>query len=105
MKRLIYKLFFLSVLFIGLTACDDQDETEYWLPGTWAGTVGNRDASFQFNENRTGSFRIEGGASGTFEGYVEDERDWTASAGPLLVDGIIVFMKTIWMVMMTRLGH
>lgn len=31
MKRLIYKLFFLSVLFIGLTACDDQDETEYWL--------------------------------------------------------------------------
>lgn len=28
MKRLIYKLFFLSVLFIGLTACDDQDETE-----------------------------------------------------------------------------
>ena len=39
MKRLIYKLFFLSVLFIGLTACDDQDETEYWLPGTWAGTV------------------------------------------------------------------
>ena len=44
MKRLIYKLFFLSVLFIGLTACDDQDETEYWLPGTWAGTVGNRDA-------------------------------------------------------------
>lgn len=66
MKRLIYKLFFLSVLFIGLTACDDQDETEYWLPGTWAGTVGNRDASFQFNENRTGSFRIEGGDSGTF---------------------------------------
>ena len=51
MKRLIYKLFFLSVLFIGLTACDDQDETEYWLPGTWAGTVGNRDASFQFNLN------------------------------------------------------
>ena len=74
MKRLIYKLFFLSVLFIGLTACDDQDETEYWLPGTWAGTVGNRDASFQFNENRTGSFRIEGGDSGTFDWYFEDVR-------------------------------
>ena len=74
MKRLIYKLFFLSVLFIGLTACDDQDETEYWLPGTWAGTVGNRDASFLFNENRTGSFRIEGGDSGTFDWYFEDER-------------------------------
>lgn len=72
MKRLIYKLFFLSVLFIGLTACDDQDETEYWLPGTWAGTVGNRDASFLFNENRTGSFRIEGGDSGTFDWYFED---------------------------------
>ena len=35
MKRLIYKLFFLSVLFIGLTACDDQEETEYNLPGEW----------------------------------------------------------------------
>lgn len=126
MKRLIYKLFFLSVLFIGLTACDDQDETEYWLPGTWAGTVGNRDASFQFNENRTGSFRIEGGDSGTFDWYFEDERYWTASSGTIILDfgrviklvlqvhtqienlfqdGIIVFMKTIWMVMMTRLGH
>ena len=86
MKRLIYKLFFLSVLFIGLTACDDQDETEYWLPGTWAGTVGNRDASFQFNENRTVSFRIEGGDSGTFDWYFEDERYWTASSGTIILD-------------------
>ena len=71
MKRLIYKLFFLSVLFIGLTACDDQDETEYWLPGTWAGTVGNR---------------IEGGDSGTFDWYFEDERYWTASSGTIILD-------------------
>lgn len=52
----------------------------------WAGTVGNRDASFQFNENRTGSFRIEGGDSGTFDWYFEDERYWTASSGTIILD-------------------
>ena len=48
--------------------------------------VGNRDASFQFNENRTGSFRIEGGDSGTFDWYFEDERYWTASSGTIILD-------------------
>lgn len=87
MKVLTYtKLLLISIALLGLAACDDQDETEYWLPGTWTGTVGSRNASFIFNESRDGSFRIDGGDSGTFDWYFEDERYWDASSGTIILD-------------------
>lgn len=87
MKLLTYtKILLLSMLVLGLSACDDEDNTEYWLPGNWTGTVGNRDASFLFNENRTGSFRIQGGDSGTFDWYFEDEKYWDAPSGTIVLD-------------------
>ena len=53
------RVLLLCILVLGLSSCE-TDDTEYWLSGTWAGQVGARDASFIFNENRTGSYRIEG---------------------------------------------
>lgn len=35
MKSLLSKLFFLSILVIGLASCDDKEETEFNLPGEW----------------------------------------------------------------------
>lgn len=34
------------MLVVGLSSCDTDDDIEYWLSGTWNGTVGSRDASF-----------------------------------------------------------
>ena len=53
------RVLLLCILVLGLSSCE-TDDTEYWLSGIWAGQVGARDASFIFNENRTGSYRIEG---------------------------------------------
>ena len=53
------RVLLLCILVLGFSSCE-TDDTEYWLSGIWAGQVGARDASFIFNENRTGSCRIEG---------------------------------------------
>lgn len=79
------RVLFLCILVLGLSSCE-TDDTEYWLSGTWAGQVGARDASFIFNENRTGSYRIEGGDSGTFDWYFEDEQYWDAPSGTIILD-------------------
>ena len=80
------KVFFLCMLVVGLSSCDTDDDIEYWLSGTWNGTVGSRDASFIFNENRSGSFRIEGGDYGDFRWYFEDEEYWDAPSGTIILD-------------------
>ena len=64
------RVLLLCILVLGLSSCE-TDDTEYWLSGIWAGQVGARDASFIFNENRTGSYRIEGGDSGTSTGILK----------------------------------
>ena len=79
------RVLLLCILVLGLSSCE-TDDTEYWLSGTWAGQVGARDASFIFNENRTGSYRIEGGDSGTFDWYFEDEQYWDAPSGTIILD-------------------
>ena len=105
------RVLLLCILVLGLSSCE-TDDTEYWLSGIWAGQVGARDASFIFNENRTGSYRIEGGDSGTFDWYFEDEQYWTSAImiehvlrvhGPtasLFPVGIMIITKTIWRAMM-----
>ena len=110
------RVLLLCILVLGLSSCE-TDDTEYWLSGTWAGQVGARDASFIFNENRTGSYRIEGVDSGTFDWYFEDEQYWDAPSGTIILDfghndraciataslfpvGIMIITKTIWRVMM-----
>lgn len=114
------RVLLLCILVLGLSSCE-TDDTEYWLSGTWAGQVGARDASFIFNENRTGSYRIEGGDSGTFDWYFEDEQYWDAPSGTIILDfghkiehvlrvhgptaslfpvGIMIITKTIWRAMM-----
>ncbi len=85
MRQISFRLWFcLMGAMLALSACDS--DTEYWLPGTWTGTVGHRDASFIFSEDRTGYMRIEGGDMGSFEWYFEDERYWNAPSGTIILD-------------------
>lgn len=80
------RIMLLALVAMSFAACEGNDELEYWLPGTWEGSVGRYgDASFIFNENHLGSMRLDGEGY-TFDWYFETEEFYHAREGVIILD-------------------